>query len=205
MASRYNIYIDTLAGTTVVSDSNSRSSPLPQFVQGDRISMRVYLLGPPASASQENPYSILSNAGMTLSVALGPKTGSSGSTLYTQQLLIAPDSTYTYFDVDLPLNTSGIATLIGTATSAKAWLEFEVTQGGYPWTVFQKEISIQAEVIETGTVATPSGLTAASVEYVNATFLQAQNQGFVLNNPNTGGKVQVYLGDDGTVHFDPIA
>lgn len=205
MALRQTIYVDITSGEVVTSDTNSRSVPLPKIVQGDLLLLRIYLLQRSADYPSDTPYTVFSNAGVSLSVTLGPKTGTAGSSLYAQALAVASVSPYQFWDVDLPLNTAAIATLIGSAESKTAWLEFEALQGGYPWTPFQKEVTIHAEVYETGTLAVPAGLTAASVEYVNATFLTRENTGFILTNPNTGGKVQCYLGDDGVVHWDPIA
>lgn len=200
-----DIYIDTYNRTLVAGPTNLSAAPALSFVQGDTVSLRVYLLARTTTYPQSTPYSIINNAALSLKVALGPKNGNSGSTLYTQQFTWSKDAQNQYFFADFPLNTAAIATLIGAAESASAWFEIEYTQNGFPTTVYQASVTVNAEVIETGTLVAPAGQTTATVEYVNATFLKAENTGFVLSNPNTGAKVQVYLADDGTVHFDPIS
>lgn len=203
---QFDIYIDTVSGETVTGPSNPASAPLPRFTQGDTMSLRIYLLARTTTYPLSTPFNIINNAALSLKVAIGPKDGSAGSTLYTQQFTWAKDASNQYFFADLALNTAAIATLLGSAAQVTSpWFEVEYTQNGFPTTVLSKQITLNAEVIETGTISAPAGQTAASVEYVNATFLKNENNGFVLANPNTGQKRFVYLGDDGVVHFDPIA
>jgi hypothetical protein len=201
---RLDLYIDTYARSLVAGPSNPSPFTLPPFVQGDTVSLRIYLLERNTTYPLSNPYSIISNASLSLKVALGPKTGTAGSTLYTQQFTWTQDANFQYFYADFPLNTTAIGTLIGSAESAYAWFEVEYTQNGFPTTVFQQNVIVNAEVIETGSLVTPPGETAVSLEYINATFLKKTNEGFIMTNPNTGGRVFVYLHNDGTVHFDPI-
>jgi len=200
-----NLYVDTYSGELVSGVENFRAGLLPRFFQGDTISLRIYLLERTSTFPVIPAYAIINNALLDLKVALGPKNGTAGSTLYTQQLTWDKDAQKQYFFADLPLSTAAITTLIGTAESASAWFEIQYEQNGVPTTVLQKSVTIHAEVIESGVITVPAGLTGASVEYVNATFLKAENNGFVMVNPTTGSKIQVYLGDDGAVHFDPIA
>lgn len=202
---QFDLYIDTSSGELVGGLNNPSPAPLPRLVQGDTISLRIYLLARTNSYPYASPFSYVSNANLSLKVALGPKTGTPGSALYTQQFTWQKDTNNQYFLADLPLNTEAIATLLGANATANAWLEVEYTQGGYPTTVFQREVSIHAEVIETGSLAVPAGATAMTAEEANAIFLKRENTGFFLTNPNTGKKMFVYLGDDDTLQASIVS
>ena len=202
---QFKLYIDTDSGELVANAASTKAGLMPRFTQGDTMSLRIYLLARSATWPDASPYDVVNNAALTLNVALGPKNGTSGSVLYTQQFTWSKDGQNQYFYADFPLNTAGISSLINTAESAQAWFEVEYVQNGVPTTVLQKSVTVNGEVIETTSLTVPAGQEAATLAYVNATFLKADNNGFVMTNPTTGGKVQVYLGDDGTVHFDPIA
>jgi hypothetical protein len=203
---QFDLYVDTYSGDPVAGPGNPSVVPLPKFIQGDTISLRIYLLA--RLTTFTNPlgpyYSIVNNSTLSIKVALGPKDGTAGSTLYTQQFTWVAGGGNTYFEANLPLNTAAITSLIGGATAAAAWFEIEYTQGGFPTTVLQKAVQIEAEVIETGTITVPPGLTAMTAEEANAIFLKRTNTGFFLLNETTGHKVFVYLGDDDAVHMDPV-
>lgn len=202
---QFDLYVDTYSGELVQGVANPTITQLPRLTQGDTISFRVYLLARTTTYPLATPYTVVNNAALTLKMGIGPKTGTAGSTLYTQQFTWAKDAQNQYFFADLPLNTAGITSLIGAAETGSAFFEIEYTQNGFPTTVLQKAVTLQAEVIETGTITTPPGQTAMTVEEANALFLKRTNSGFYLLNETTGLKVFVYLHDDGTVHMDPVA
>lgn len=201
---QFDLYVDTYSGKVVGGPTNPAVATLPRFTQGDTISLRIYLLARTPSFPYGTPYSVINNAALSLKVALGPRNGTAGSALYTQQFTWARDATNSYFFADLPLNTAAITTLLGAAETATAYFEIEYTQNALPTTVLQEAVTIYAEVIETGVVTVPAGETALSAEVANATFLKNENNGFVIVNATTGHKVFCYLGDDDTIHFDPI-
>lgn len=201
---QFDLYIDTYSGNLVTGIDNITPASLPKLVQGDTISFRIYLLARTTSYPRGTPFTTINLAALSLKVGIGPKDGTAGSTLYTQQFVWAKDPTNSYFFADLPLNTAGITNRIGALESNTAWFEVEYTQNGFPTTVFQESVNLHAEVVETGNIVAPAGETAASVEYVNATFLKNENNGFILKNNNTGVRAFVYLADDGTLKADPI-
>lgn len=201
---RLDLYIDTYSRGLVTGPTNATPFTLPPFFQGDTMSLRVYLLERTTTFPLGTPYSIISIAGMTLKAAIGIKNGTASSTIYAAQTSWSLNTTDNYFYADFSLATAGINSLIGSSESASSWFEIEYTQSGFPTTVFQQQVTIHAEVNETGTLVSVPGVTYATVEYVNAAFVGKTNQGFVMENPNTGNKVYVYLHDDDTVHFDPI-
>lgn len=202
---QFDLYIDTVSGTLVTGPLNPTLATMPRLTQGDTISLRIYLLARTTTYPLSSPFSVINNANLSLKVALGPKNGTAGSTLYTQQFTWAKDAANQYFYADLPLNTTAINTLIGAAESATAWFEVEYTQNGFPTTVFQQSVTVHAEVIETGSITLPAGETALSVEVANATFLKPENNGFTLVNPTTGQRMAVYLADDGSLRAELIS
>lgn len=202
---QFDLYIDTVAGSLVTGPANPSVAIMPRLTQGDTISLRIYLLARTVTYPVANPFSIINNANLSLKVAIGPKDGTPGSTLYTQQFTWQQDATNQYFYADLPLNTAAIGTLLGSSASATAWFEIEYTQNTFPTTVFSQQVTIHAEVIESGTVSAPAGLTAISAEECNATFLKRENSGFYLTNETTGKKMFVYLGDDNSLHAELVS
>lgn len=201
----FDLYIDVVANEIVLGSSNTQTAAFPRLVQGDTISLRIYLLARNSTWPQTNPYNIINNSALSLKVALGPKNGTAGSTLYTQQFTWARDATSSYFYADFPLNTAAIGTLIGSAESAAAWFEVEYTQNGFPTTVLQKSVNIQAEVIETGTITVPPGLTAMSAEEANSKFLQRKISGaFYLEDINNAGTYIAIYCEDGALKAEPV-
>jgi hypothetical protein len=200
-----DVYVDCTTGQFVGGPANANVVPAPQFVQGDTIALNIWLLQRTVTFPLTNPYIILNNGALSLKVALGPKDGSPGSTLYASQFVWTRDANSQYFIGTLALNTNAIATLIGAAANAQAWFEIEVTSAGFPTTVLQQLVTIQAEVIETGAVTVPAGATAMTAEEANATFLKRTVSGvIILQNDNTGKQIALYLGDDGAFHTEPV-
>jgi hypothetical protein len=202
---QFDLYIDTYSGDSVAGQATNQSAPLPKFYQGDTPTFRIFLLARTPTYPSSNPFTIINNAALSLKVALGPKDGVAGSTLFTQQFTWAKDAANTYFIAGFPLNTAAIATLLGSAPSASAWFEIEYTENGLPTTVYQQAITINAEVIETGVITVPAGATALTAEDANASFLKKDNNGFIITNANTGKRVFLYVGDDGAFHADPLS
>lgn len=201
----WDLYIDTNSGTVVTSLTNSTPvDSLPTFVQGDTPTLRVFLLIRSATYPL-NPYTIMSTAGITLQLAIGDKRGDL-TNLYTQQFTWTTDSGNTYFAASLPLNTAAITALLGVNTpTAITTLEIKYLSGSLPTTVLEIPITINAAVNKPGAITVPAGQTAISAEEVKASYLQRTIHGPIyLVNDNIGKKVALYLGDDGTVHMDPV-
>lgn len=203
---QFDIYVDTYSGESVAGPTNAALSPLPKFIQGDTPTYRIYLLARTTTYPISNPYSIINNAALSLKVALGPKTGTAGSTLYTQQFTWSRDATNSYFTATFPLNTAAIATLLGSGESATAWFEIEYTQDAVPTTVLQKNVTIDAEVIETGSLTTPPGSTAMSAEEANAVFLKREITGqiILINATDSTKKVILYCDENGSFRADTV-
>jgi len=201
---QFDLYVDVVSGDLVTGPSNGQLAAFPKLVQGDTPAFNIYLLKRTVTYPLTNPYSIINNAALSLKVGIGPKDGTAGSALYTQQFTWTRDANNQYFTASLPLNTAAIATLIGSGSNATAWFEIEYTEGGFPTTVFQKLVTIEAEVIETGVLTTPAGATAVSLEEIIAQFLKQRNKGFILDSDDGSKSAYVYLGNDGALHCDPL-
>lgn len=201
----WDIYIDVVNGLTVQSSVNSASKPLPPLIQGDTQTWRVRLLRP-TGAQIGSPFSVIDTSG-DLQIAIGTRVGNS-STYYTQQFTWAKGGTPAdpYWEAQMPLNTAAITTLLGTSMTATAYLEVKLFEGGLPTTVFDSAVTLYAAVIKDAGVPTvPPGLTACSVEYANATFLQRRMRGAIIIESEDGLRAAaLWVGNDGQTHFDPL-
>lgn len=169
------------------------------------MSLRIYLLARTTTYPASTPYSIINNAALTLKVALGPKDGTAGTTLVTNQFTWAKDAANQYFFADLPLNVAAVATLIGAAERANTWFEIEYTQNSVPTTVLSKSVSIEAEVIESGSLVVPAGATAISAEECNASFLKRKISGaFYLEDINNPGSYIAVYNENGSLKAEPV-
>jgi hypothetical protein len=203
---QFSLFIDTASGTLVQDSSNSAAAPLPALVQGDTLNLRIYLLArTPGFPLVNPPYTIISNAGMALQVAIGDKVGNV-TNYYATQFVWNPDQANQYFSAALALNTAAITALLGSGASATTWLDIQYLIGGIPTTVLEIPVTIQASVIKAGGGAPlPPGQTPLSAEYANATFLTRSVVGqIILVNANTGKKIALYVDDDGKAQMDPI-
>lgn len=176
------------------------------MVQGDVLSLRIYLLSRNGGQFGPSPYSIINNAGLSLRAGIGPKNGTPGSALYTSQFTWTVDAANTYFEGDFPLNTTGIATAIGAGESADLWFELELTNStGFPWTVLQKKVPVQAEVIEGASVDVPAGQTAITVQDADARYLKRTNlKAIYLEDINNAGQYIVLYNENGTLISAPV-
>ena len=203
----FDLYIDTNAGEVVTSQTNSAVVPLPTFIQGDTPTLNVWLLEKTSSFPNQPVYSVKNISALSLEVAIGEKIANS-TTIYTQQLTFTKDLNNTFFTGTLALNTDAITTVIGAnPIYGNAYFEVKYLDGsGFPTTVLEKNITLNAAVLKGVTVTVPPGATALTAEYANAIFLKRLIVGAItIQNPNTGHKMSLYLGDDDTFHADPIS
>jgi hypothetical protein len=201
-----DIFIDVDAQEVVRGFADSSSATLPRFVQGDSPTLRIWPLKRTATFNAGIvPYSYLGTAGATFEVAIGTRVGNA-STIYTEQLVWTSDANNQSVSAALPLNLPAIDTLIGTNSSGSAWFEVKYLSNGFPTTILDKQIDLQASVIKPGSAVVMPGATSISAESVNATFLKRIIHGaFILQNDRTGNQIAVYFGDDGAFHADPIS
>lgn len=203
------LYIDVSSNNLLVGlGANQLLQPasLP-FYYGDTLPVQVFLLqrlttpNPAPSASQ---YSIVSTAGLSLSLYLTD--GLVGGTTYTNQLVWATDANNQYFYANLPMNTAGIQALVTAAglNPAKAYLQVGYTDTGSPISVLNKQIQIKVGIPPAGIVI-PPGFNALSVEVANASYFPLQPvAGLSLQLKSPNGKIfvlQIVDQPDGSALF----
>jgi|SRR5579862_2290490 len=205
---QFDLYIDVVGQQLIGSPNSPLVATPPPFVQGDTPTFRIFLCQPTANALATPPYTIMPIQGLSLQAAIGDKIGNV-TNYYTQQFTWAPSTDPTnpnYFIAQFPMNTAAITTLLGANSSAQSTFHVLYIQAGFPTTVLELPITIQAAVIKNGGVIVPPGATFLSAETANATFLKQTVVGVLyLKNANTGKRVALYLADDGTFHADPVS
>lgn len=201
---QYDLYIDVVAGALISSLQNPQTTNPPPLVQGDNPTWRIWLCNP--TGDPRTPYTLIPIAGLSLQVAIGDKVGNT-TNYYTQQFTWAPSAdpaNPNYFIAQLPLNTAAITTLLGSGASANSTLQVVYIQGGFPTTVLEIQVTIQAAVIKNGGVIVPPGATFLSAETAAATYLKRTIVGaIILQNPN-GKQVALFCDADGSFKADPL-
>jgi hypothetical protein len=201
----HDIYIDTDRAVAVTSAEDSSQKPLPKFVQGDTMLLRIWLLKGYNRAAEYEP---IPTEGLTLQVALGTRVGNS-TTYYTQQFTwtASPDAAQPYFEAELPMNTAAITALLGASSFKQAFLEVKYIRSGLPTTVLSEQITIYAAVIKEGGITEPAIPTPLSVESAILLFLQREITGPIyFINETTGLKLKVYATADNppALAVDPV-
>lgn len=198
-----NIFVDMDRGEPVIGKSDNSIAPLPLFVQGDSLLLRIWLL---TGYSRFNPYTYVAVDGITLQVALGKKIGNT-TEYYTQQFTweASENLALPYWEAVLPMNTDALTDHIGANPSAQAWFEIKIIQDLVPVTVLSKLVTVQAAVIKEGGTVVPENQNVLSVEAANSAFVKTVHTGsFDLMNANGKG-IRVYVDEDGAFRTDPIA
>jgi hypothetical protein len=201
-----DLYINVTTGQTAASTTDASIAPLPAFVQGDTINFRVYLI---QTTGRFVAPTRVATTDLTLQMALGRKVGNA-TEYYTQNLTTwdenEDDASDPYWSGQLPMNTEAIDDLIGSATFGEATFEVKLIIDGLPTTVLSKSVRIQAAVIKEGGFTEPTEPTPMSVEVANALYVkQSGFQGTLrLISPDGTKQADLYYGDDGALHVDPI-
>jgi hypothetical protein len=208
-----DLYVDTFGQSLVTGPNNPAPFQLPNFKQGDTVNFRVFLLmrnvNYPNSVVGFPAFSIVPVGPLTLKMAIGDKAGTGTGNLVASQFTWAKSADGTNFTGALALNTTEMNTAIAAAASVQKWFEIEFLQAGLSTTCFQRQITIDADVIkESGVVPVP-GQTNATTDYVNATFLKKDGTGDsadvkVWASRDGTKKVLQYVDDDGEMKFDKI-
>ena len=187
------LYINTRANSLIAGQSSTQSvdaSSLPLFF-GDTLSLVIYLLQLPLGYNATDPSNsklqTVSTAGLQLYLYLDD--GTTGGTIYTQQILWQTDPTGSYFYANLVLNTEALQTLLGSQTSATCWLKIGYVQNGLQTTVLSKQVTVGVGLPTVALVA-PAGQTPLSAEVASATYVSLQpvaGRPIYLESPN--GKI----------------
>jgi hypothetical protein len=208
------LFVNTSNKTLVAGQSSVQTIDplsLPLFCN-DTPTINVYLLQVPLNYNANDPsrstLQTISTAGLALQMYLDDGKAN-GANIYTQQLAFTADPGG-FWTGRLPLNTAALIALLGTSTSAQAYLKIGILDAnGYPITYFAKPVTILAGM-PTGAVAVPAGLTPLSVEVANQMFVPKQPvAGQPIYLESGAGKIlamQALDNGDGTAsfHADPV-
>lgn len=201
---QFDIFIDTNRQKIVRSFTDPTIVPAPPFVQGDTPTLRIWPLIQTAAFQQsQTPYAYLGTGGLSLEVALGTRVGNS-SLIYTQQFVWTPDANAQYFAAQFPLNTAAIDTLLQTNSQAQAWFEVKYLSGGFPTTILDESVQVQAAVIKPGALVVPPGATALTAEEANAAFLKRKISGAIyLEDVKNPGQYTAVFIENGALKATP--
>jgi hypothetical protein len=200
---QFDIFIDTTVQQVVRGFTDSSIAQLPRFVQGDTPTLRIWPLARTAGFNGPAPYSYLGTAGLSFEVAIGTRVGNS-SLLYTQQFTWPADPLQQSISAQLPLNTAGIDGLIGVNPSGSAWFEVKYLSGGFPTTILDQQVDVQASVIKASSLTVPPGATALTAEEANATFLKRKISGtFYLEDIDNPGNYFAVFVQGGALKAEP--
>lgn len=178
-----SLYFDTGAGNVgdgigqiVAGPSNNQQFAPPPFVQGDTVTLRIYLLARNPTYPYL-PFTIINNGSLSLALTVGAKAGNGDGDHIVEQFTWNRDANNQYFYANVSFATAEVATALGSAGSISTqWLEVEYTQGGVPTTVFQQKITIHADVNKQSAQALGPGQTVQTVEDANARFAKLYGQ-----------------------------
>lgn len=152
------LFVDVDRKALVKSATSTSGFVLPVLFQGDTIGVELTCLTANPTGGLSSPYSKVTLTGYSLRVGIGSTpTGSGTDTPAALQTSFTLNGDDTTFSGTLALNTSGINTLIGSASSVAAVFEIELTSGSEVTTIYQGAITLKADLLETGaTVPTPT-------------------------------------------------
>lgn len=183
------LYIDT-SSNTLLSGIGASAGPvnantLPLYF-GDTLALQIYLLAPLQNPPPSDfAYQVIETDGLALFLYIDA--GTVGGTIYTQQInwTIANDGEFDYFSGNLSLNTVALEALMGTATSATAWIKIGYIQNGLQTTVFSQQIQITVG-LPLVNLTVPPGQTPLSAEVAQQTYLSLQpvnGRALMLSSP----------------------
>lgn len=186
------LYTDTTERKLVKSQYSTAGYGLPAVIQGETLSLELMFLTPNVAAGINSPYSILNISAYSLRVGIGTQ----GGTPATQQSTwsTAPDGSY-FFGV-LPMNTAGIATLLGSNTQVSTTFEIELSLAGSPDKPILIPITVKKPVLPLGSPDPTPGVTYVTTEQATATYarlygLPGQMHTFISENGLWGRTIGV--------------
>jgi len=213
MSATLDLYIDTQGPkdqNLVISSINKGAYVLPNFTQNDIVAVRVFPLIRKTSYPH-NPFSAVLISDYSLKFMIGSKSGTGTGTPLVTQFTWSKDLGDNFFYANVEFNTSELADAIGNSAQLTGrYLEIELTKtGGVPWTILQRTVTIDADVIKNATTSATSGLTSTSAQEVDAGYLRRDGTDDtadykIWRSPDGTRRVMQYLGNDGVMKFDPI-
>lgn len=207
MAATLKLYVDWFSKSLITNPGSITPFVMPPFFEGDTVPIRITILEPDPNGSVNSfIYPPIDNMSLKLGVSDTP-TGTAGgpALLVSQFVWTKVTGSKPYFEATVAFNSGALGAFIGAAASATAFLELEITEGAAVTTIYQGQITIKAEVIESGSVAVVPGLTALDLDTAMALFLPRRSEaGATWTSTSPNGLVHRTLGvrDDGSGQDD---
>jgi hypothetical protein len=202
------LYIDTTANQLIAALNSARTvdiTSLPLFYP-DTLQLQIYLLTKLQQVDPNVfPYSIISTAGLALSLEISDGKADNDRTVYASQYAWNTDANNQYFFANLTLGTPAVKTLVQATEPGSAPAYFKIAYLTPAQTdIFSKVVQIGIGV-GAPVLVVPPPLTPLSVEVASQTFFPLQPKaglGLYLESPN--GKImllQAVDNPDGTASF----
>ena len=202
----FDLRVDLATGEPVISVDDLSIAGVPHFVEGLSLDLRIWGIKKSAGVASYIPVS-----DFTVFVAVGNLLTDT-PTYFTQQATwtASPDSNNPYYEAVLPMNTSGISTLVrpgGTGVrSAKADFGVFFFVSGAPAGALIKSVKVYKTLYSTASLIVPAGQTPLSAEAADVAFLKRTIIGPVIfvNETDPTKRNLVYTDTDGSFKADPV-
>lgn len=209
MGAELNLYNDVIGKRLVLGLSNAGEFTLPDFAQGDGITMRYFPCRPTYSARPPF-FSLVDVSGLSLRVGVGPRAGASA--LLAAQNTWTPVAASGYLEATLDLNTTEMNTAVGVLDSINSYVEIRLNDGAERL-VYQAQVKVVAAVIgPTGASDLPESvdsyytrneLDALFVKWVNAS-VAARGKSITLTSASGAAQRIIGVSNDGEAQDDIV-
>ena len=171
MALELKLYLNVFEKDLQQTPTSQSRYILPDFFQGDKVPMQVNLYEPDPD-NDFNSFIKPPIDNMTLKMAIGPEpVGNVAESPFVTAFTWSKDVDNDTFSAEVDFNTAALDTWLAAGFEEQAYLEIEVTEGNAIWTVFQRLITIKAQVIEPASTSVAVGETPLSLEMANGLFV----------------------------------
>lgn len=198
--SALNLVIDRQSRRLV--EFSGSVTKIPDIFQGNVIDLKITVVDPTGSVSGAVFSKVdLGSYGLRVAVGATPTGTSGGPTPLALQNSFTWDSVDKSFSGSLECNTTAIDSHIGSAASAAAYWEVNLTLAGNRITILQEAFTLKAVVDEaTSTAPTPTDtyLTKAECLALFAKFINDAGQTIVVKSPGAIYGRELGVADDGS-------
>lgn len=197
--SALNLVIDRQSRRLV--DYSGSVTRIPDIFQGNVIDFKVTIVDPTGSVSGAVwSKADMGSYGLRMAIGATPTGTSGGPTPLALQNSFTWDPVDKSFSGSLECNTSAIDSHIGSAASAPAYFEINLTLAGNRITILQETFTLKAVVDEaTSTAPTPTDvyLTKAECLALFAKFVNGAGDTIIVKSPGAIYGRELGIGDDG--------
>lgn len=189
-------------------DFGGTALSIPDLFQGNVQDFEITVVDPPAGVGQGYTKVDLGSSGLRVAIGPTPTGTAGGPTPLALQNSWTWDATNKRFDGSLSLASASIDSFIGSASSALAYFEVNVTTAGDRKTILQVQVTLKAVVDEqTSTVpsATDTYLTKAESLALFVKFVNDAGATIFFKSPDGTKGRELGVNDDGTGMDDYVA